>query len=128
MRAAKAFLATLDAPQRQTVLFAFNDEATARALVELSGAIVPRGGISLKDMSASAAVRRHGAGGVGAQPRGFEKVQQIMEGDEVQQDQRGERPSRWAGGPGGPGGGPGRRWSTARAGLTGGAGRRSGRR
>ena len=99
--AANSFLGTLDQKQRQSVLYAFDDQDQRRRWSNFPVAMVPRGGISLKEMNAtqSAAAMALVASALG--PRGFEKVQQIMEGDEVNKtmDQ----------GRGGNQGGPGRR-------------------
>jgi len=106
--AANTFLSTLDAKQRQSVLFAFNDNAQRARWSNLPTMAVPRAGISLKDMNGG---QRSAAMALVASvlsPRGFEKVQQIMEGDEVNKStDQGPPGRRGSGGPGGPGnGGP----------------------
>lgn len=81
--AANAFLSTLNENQRQKVLFAFNDERQRANWSNFPVSFVPRGGISLKDMSA---VQRSAAMALissALSQRGFEKVQQIMQADEV---------------------------------------------
>ena len=88
--AANKFLSTLDEKQRQTVLFSFDDEEQRKRWSNFPVSFVRRGGISLKEMSS---VQRSAAMALVASalsPRGFEKVQQIMEGDEVNKntDQR----------------------------------------
>jgi hypothetical protein len=90
--AANAFLATLDQKQRQSVLFAFDDEKQRARWSNLPTGFVPRGGISLKEMSP---VQRSAAMALvssALSPKGFEKVQQIMEGDEVNKINEANRP------------------------------------
>lgn len=118
--AANTFLSTLDAKQRQTVLFAFDDQAQRVRWSNLPTGAVPRGGISLKEMNSAQRSAAMALVASALSPRGFEKVQQIMEGDEVNkttdQGPRGNRgprgpgnggpPPFGAGGPSGPGGPP----------------------
>ena len=89
--AANAFLAMLDDAQRKQVVYAFDDAAQRARWSNLPVAMVSRGGISLKDMSAvqKAAAMKLVASTLS--PAGFEKVQQIMEGDEINQQQSGAR-------------------------------------
>src|ERR1700758_398589 len=114
--AANRFLATLSAQQRKSVLYAFDDDQQRARWSNLPTSFVPRGGISLKEMNS---IQRSAAMALvssALSPRGFEKVQQIMEGDEVlkvDEAKNGNRPPRGNGGPplgnGGPppgGGGP----------------------
>jgi hypothetical protein len=113
--AANAFLSTLDEKQRQSVLFSFDDEAQRKRWSNLPTGAVPRAGISLKEMTPaqSSAVMALLSSALSA--RGFEKVQQIMEGDEVNKNSEGNGPPRGVPGngpgfggppPGGPGNGP----------------------
>ena len=97
VKAANAFLGTLDAKQRQRVLYAFDDGEQRRRWSNFPTSFVLRGGISLKEMTPA---QRSAAMALLASvlsPRGLQKVQQIMEGDEVLK-------STDSGGP--PGGGP----------------------
>src|SRR5262249_3497839 len=96
-----SFLGTLDQKQRQRVLYAFDDQDQRRRWSNLPVAMVPRSGISLGEMNAAQRSAAMALLASALSPRGFEKVQQIMEGDEVNKttDQ----------GPGGNRGGPGRR-------------------
>ena len=98
---ANSFLGTLDQKQRQSVLYAFDDQEQRKRWSNFPVAMVPRGGISLKEMNATQRAAAMALVASALSPRGFEKVQQIMEGDEVNKttDQ----------GPGGNRGGPGRR-------------------
>ena len=89
--AADAFLATLDEGERKKVLYAFDDERQRERWSNLPVTMVSRGGISLKDMTAgqkSAALKLVAST---LSPAGFEKVRQIMEGDEINQQQSGSR-------------------------------------
>jgi hypothetical protein len=104
--AAKSFLATLDEKQRQTVLFAFDDEQQRKLWSNLPTGIVQRAGLAMKDLNAAQRSAAMALVASALSPRGFEKVQQIMEGDEVLKTQeangRGRGPGR---GPDGRGGG-----------------------
>lgn len=96
VRATNSFLALLDPKERQRVLYAFDDNEQRRRWSNLPTTFVPRGGISLKEMTPA---QREAAMAILAavlSPRGLEKVREIMEGDEVNKltDK-------------GPGGGPG---------------------
>lgn len=112
--AANHFLATLDQKQRQSVLFAFDDQEQRQRWSNLPVGAVPRAGIALKDMTPAQRTAAMALAASALSPRGFEKVQQIMEGDEINQQNeangrgRGGRggPPFGPGGPGGPGGGP----------------------
>jgi hypothetical protein len=101
--AANAFLATLDQKQRQTVLFAFHDEQQRARWSNLPTGAVPRGGIPLKDMSPAERSAAMALVASALSARGFEKVQQIMEGDEVNKMNEAAGGGRGRGrGPGGP--------------------------
>jgi len=81
--AANTFLATLDQKQRQAVLFSFKDEEQRKRWSNLPVVAVPRGGISLKEMNSAQQSAAMALVASALSPRGFEKVQQIMEGDEI---------------------------------------------
>ncbi|MDF5724327.1 MAG: DUF3500 domain-containing protein [Rhizonema sp. PD37] len=81
--AANTFLATLNEKQRQTVLFAFDDKQQRARWSNFPTAVVPRRGISLKEMSLAQRSAAMALVSSALSPKGFEKVQQIMEGDEV---------------------------------------------
>lgn len=97
--AANTFLATLDESERRHVLFAFDDEQQRKRWSNLPTTFVPRGGISLKQMTPGQ--RRAAMALVAAvlSRRGFEKVEQIMEGDEVLKTTEGNGPPPGRGGP-----------------------------
>ncbi|MGA9568431.1 MAG: DUF3500 domain-containing protein, partial [Candidatus Korobacteraceae bacterium] len=90
--AANTFLATLDAAQRQKVLYAFNDEKQRATWSNLPTSFVPRGGLSLKDMTAAQQTAAMALVSSVLSPRGYEKVQQIMEGDQVLKTKEGNNP------------------------------------
>ena len=77
------FLGTLDASQRQKVLFAFDDQKQRANWSNLPTSFVPRAGLSLKELNAAQRTAAMALVSSALSPRGFEKVQQIMEGDEV---------------------------------------------
>jgi len=90
--AANAFLAALDETQRPKVLFAFDDQQQRQRWSNFPTGFVPRGGIDLKEMNAA---QRSAALALVASvlsQRGYEKVQQIMEGDEVLKTNEGSGP------------------------------------
>ncbi len=107
--AANTFLSTLDQKQRQSVLFAFDDEKQRQRWSNLPTGFVPRGGISLKEMNAAQRDAAFALLSSALSPRGLEKVEQIMEGDEVLKIDEGKRPPSGGGGPRGNrnGGNPG---------------------
>jgi hypothetical protein len=100
--AANTFLSTLDAKQRRSVLYAFDDEQQRARWSNLPTGFVPRGGISLKDMTPRQRAAAMDLLSSALSKKGFEKVQQIMEGDEVLKNEdakNGTRPARGSGGP-----------------------------
>jgi hypothetical protein len=100
--AANKFLATLSEQQRKSVLYAFDDGQQRARWSNLPTSFVPRGGISLKEMNSTQRSAAMALVSSALSPRGFEKVQQIMEGDEVlkvDEAKNGNRPPRGNGGP-----------------------------
>ena len=83
VKAANAFLSTLDESQRQKVLFAFDDKKQRANWSNFPVSFVPRGGISLKEMNPTQHSAAMALVGSALSARGFEKVRQIMEADEV---------------------------------------------
>jgi hypothetical protein len=81
--AAKTFLATLDQKQRQTVLFAFDDAQQRVRWSNLPTRMVPRAGLSMGELSATQRSAALALVSSALSRRGFEKVQEIMEGDEA---------------------------------------------
>ena len=81
--AANSFLSTLDEKQRKSVLFAFDDEQQRVRWSNLPVRMVPRAGLSLGELSAPQRSAAMALLSSALSRRGFEKVQQIMDGDEV---------------------------------------------
>jgi hypothetical protein len=81
--AANTFLSTLDQKQRQTVLFSFDDEKQRARWSNLPTSMVPRGGLSFKELTAAQRSAALALVSSALSQRGFEKVQQIMEADEM---------------------------------------------
>jgi hypothetical protein len=102
VRAAKTFLSTLDEKQRQSVMFAFDDQKQRANWSNLPTSFVPRGGISFKEMNATQRSAAMALVASALSQRGFEKIRQIMEADEVLRTNEVKNPPR----PGGNGGGP----------------------
>jgi hypothetical protein len=90
--AANAFLSTLDEKQRQTVVYAFGDEKQRQRWSNLPTTFVPRGGISLKEMNAKQGAAALALVSSALSARGFEKVQQIIQSDEVNKINEGNNP------------------------------------
>jgi hypothetical protein len=89
--AANAFLSTLDENQRRKVLYEFDDDSQRARWSNFPIAMSARGGISLREMTpAQRSAAMALLSSVLSKP-GFEKVQQIMEGDEVNQVNSGNR-------------------------------------
>jgi uncharacterized protein DUF3500 len=103
--AGNTFLSTLNEKQRQSVLFAFDDQEQRKRWSNLPVAMVPRGGISLKEMNATQRSAAMALVSSALSRRGFEKVQQIIEGDEVLKSTDHGPPGNRGGAPG-PGGPP----------------------
>ena len=82
VRAANAFLATLSPKQRQKVLYAFDDAAQRARWSNFPTGFVPRGGISLKQMTAPQRDVAMKLLGTVLSPMGLEKVNEIREADD----------------------------------------------
>jgi len=80
---ADAFLSTLDQKQRQSVLFAFDDEQQRARWSNLPTTMVKRAGLSMKELTPAQHTAALALVGSVLSRRGFEKVQQIMEADGV---------------------------------------------
>jgi Protein of unknown function (DUF3500) len=90
--AANTFLSTFDDKQRQSVLLPFDDQKQRTNWSNLPVTFVPRAGISLKDMNAAQRSAALALVSSALSQRGFEKVQQIIEGDEVLKLKEGNNP------------------------------------
>src|SRR5690348_8532066 len=81
--AANAFLATLDAKQRQSVLFAYDDEKQRIRWSNLPVRMVPRAGLSMGDLTPAQRSAALALVSSALSRRGFEKIQQIVQADET---------------------------------------------
>jgi Protein of unknown function (DUF3500) len=112
--AANSFLASLDAGQRRSVMYGVGDEQQRARWSNLPTTFVPRGGIALKDMTPAQGTAAMNLVATALSKKGYEKVLQIMEGDEVLKrndtgpGNNGNRPPRGNGPRGGAGPPPGR--------------------
>ena len=104
--AANAFLATLDATQRQAVLFKFDDEKQRARWSNFPTGVVERGGINLKQMTPTQRTAAMALVASALSQKGYQKVLEIMEGDEVNKIEEAKNGNRGPGGPGGRGNGP----------------------
>jgi hypothetical protein len=105
VKAANSFLGTLDDKQRQSVVFAFDDEEQRKRWSNFPTGFIPRAGISLKAMAPAQRSAATTLMSLVLSARGMEKVQQIMDADEVLKTSEGTG-RRGGGGPP-PGRGPG---------------------
>jgi hypothetical protein len=90
--AANTFVSTLDEQQRQRVLFAFNDQRQRVRWSNLPVKMVPRAGLSMGELNASQRSAALALVSSALSRRGFEKVQQIVDGDEVLKTNGGNNP------------------------------------
>ena len=103
---ANAFLRTLDESQLQHVMYAFDDDSQRARWSNFPTGFVPRGGISLKDMTPQQQTAAIKLLATVLSPRGLEKVQQIRQADDDFKANGSKRGPR-GGGPPPPGaGGP----------------------
>lgn len=104
VQAADAFLATLSESQRATVLYDFNDNVQRARWSNFPTGVVPRGGMSLKQMSAAQKAAALALMKVVLSERGYEKVSEIRMADDDFKVNGSKRGPRGGGPP--PGGGP----------------------
>jgi hypothetical protein len=90
--AANTFLSTLNEKQRQSVMFAFDDEQQRARWSNLPVTMVPRAGLSLGELNAAQRSAAMALVSSALSRRGFEKVQQIMQGDEILKSNDASRP------------------------------------
>jgi hypothetical protein len=81
--ATNRFLATLDQTQRQRVTFAYDDEAQRARWSNFPVSIVPRAGLNMGELNLAQRAAAMTLMSTVLSKRGFEKVQQIMDADEV---------------------------------------------
>jgi hypothetical protein len=117
--AANSFIATLDEGQRQHVLYSFSDQTQRARWSNFPTGFVPRGGISLKEMTPQQQAAAMALLATVLSPQGLEKVQQIRQADDDFKNNGSKRGPRGGGPPppgasgpppqsgsGGPSGGP----------------------
>jgi len=88
--AAKKFLASLDDAQRGTVVFNFNNTAQRKRWSNLPTSFVKRGGLRMGDLTQPQRDAALTVLGAALSPQGYEKVLQIVEGDEILRKSSGE--------------------------------------
>jgi hypothetical protein len=81
--AANTFLSALDVQQRKSVLFAFDDPQQRVRWSNLPTSFVPRAGLNMGQLNASQRSAALALVSSALSQRGFEKVQEIMQGDEM---------------------------------------------
>jgi uncharacterized protein DUF3500 len=81
--AARAFLGALNEDQRRAVVYAFDDENQRVRWSNLPVGMVPRGGLSLEQMTAAQRAAAMTLLSTVLSRQGFAKIQQIVQGDEV---------------------------------------------
>ncbi|WP_158751641.1 DUF3500 domain-containing protein [Acidobacterium sp. S8] len=105
VNAANTFLSTLSEKQRQSILYSFDDAQQRARWSNLPTGFVPRGGISLREMTPAQRSAAMVLVSSALSKRGFEKVEQIMEGGKVNKINETKNP-RGNNGPPPGGGGP----------------------
>jgi Protein of unknown function (DUF3500) len=108
--AAKKFLATLDDAQRAKVVYDFKDDAQRRRWSNFPTGIFQRGGLPMGELTQPQRDAVMAVLKAALSPQGYEKVSQIVEGDEVlkKTDSGGGPGGGGDNAPGGPGGFGGR--------------------
>ena len=81
--AAKVFLATLDNNQREKVVYNFKDDAQRKRWSNFPSPIFQRGGLRMGDLTSTQRNAVMSLLKVALSKQGYEKVIQIIEGDEV---------------------------------------------
>lgn len=82
VQAANKFLATLSGEQKRKVLYAYNDDEQRRRWSNFPTGFVPRGGISLKEMTPEQSAAALNLLAVVLSPMGLEKVNEIRLADD----------------------------------------------
>jgi hypothetical protein len=106
VRAADKFLATLSDEQRRKVEYAYDDAQQRARWSNFPTGFVPRGGISLKQMSAAQQAAAMDLLKTVLSPMGYEKVNEIRMADDDFKANGSKRGPRGGGPPGGNGGPP----------------------
>lgn len=81
--AANSFLSTLDQKQRQSLLYAFDDEKQRARWSNFPVVMVRRAGLSMGELNATQRSAALGLVSSALSRKGLQKIQEIMEGDEV---------------------------------------------
>jgi hypothetical protein len=102
--AANAFLATLTPPQKTAVQFAFTDDAQRRRWSNFPSGIFQRAGLKLGDLTQAQQTAAWNLVASVLSKKGYEKIQHIVQADEVLKNTDTGPPGGRPGGPGGPGG------------------------
>ena len=89
---ANNFLASLDDGQRAKVVFSFKDEAQRKRWSNLPTGIFRRAGLRMGDLTQPQRDAAMAVLAAALSPRGYEKVLQIVQGDEVLKQNEGGRP------------------------------------
>jgi hypothetical protein len=106
VNATENFLSTLDADQRKQVLYAFNDNEQRQKWSNFPTGVVPRGGISFKQMTAPQRDAAMKLLAIVLSPMGLEKVSEIRQADDDFKTNGSKRGPGGRGGGRGPGGPP----------------------
>jgi Protein of unknown function (DUF3500) len=101
VNAADAFLSSLDADQRKSVLYDFNDNEQRARWSNFPTGMTPRGGLSFKQLNAMQVEAAMKLLAVVLSPMGLEKVEQIRQADDDFKT-NGSKRGRGGRGPGGP--------------------------
>jgi hypothetical protein len=92
VKAAEAFLATLDRSQQEKLLFPFDDDVQRKRWSNLPSGIVKRAGLRMGDLSDKQKEAVMGLLKATLSPRGVEQIVENMNGDEVLKQRGGGRP------------------------------------
>src|SRR5207244_4961446 len=90
--AANAFLSTLDPKQRGNVLFAFDDQTQRARWSNLPTSIVRRAGLGMGELNATQRSAALALVSSALSRKGFDKVQEIVEAEEVLKASEGNNP------------------------------------
>jgi hypothetical protein len=106
VNATENFLSTLDADQRKQVVYAFNDNEQRQKWSNFPTGVVPRGGISFKQMTETQREAAMKLLAIVLSPMGLEKVNEIRQADDDFKTNGSKRGPSGRGGGRGPGGPP----------------------
>jgi hypothetical protein len=92
VRAANDFISTLDGQQRKSVLFAFDDEQQRARWSNLPNTAVRRTGVAMGELNSAQRSAALALLAAVLSRKGFEKIQQIVEADELLKVSSGNKP------------------------------------